>query len=86
MSHSFTVIVTDTLAERLKNTASEITGSGGSFEGNMETGTFRGNSFLGPITGEYCRISECEIKFTITDKPLIVPYSMIESEIKKYFT
>ena len=86
MSHSFTVKVTDILAERLKKTADEITGNGGSFEGDIESGSFKGTSFLGLITGEYCRISEDEIKFTITDKPFIVPYSIIESEIKNYFT
>ena len=85
MPHSFIVKVTDVLTERLENTAAEITSNGGSFEGDIESGTFKGTSFLGPIVGKYCRISEDEIKFTITDKPFIVPYNMIESEIKNYF-
>ncbi len=85
MSHSFTVAVSEELAERLKKTKSEITESGGSFEGNMEAGKFSGNSFLGPVKGEYCRISACEIKVTITDKPFVVPYGLIEDQIRNYF-
>ncbi|TAN39242.1 MAG: hypothetical protein EPN25_12270 [Nitrospirae bacterium] len=85
MSHSFLVKVNDTLAERLKNTEKEITASGGSFCGTIESGTFQGNSFVGMVKGEYCRVAEDEIKITITEKPFIVPYSIIETEIKGYF-
>lgn len=85
MSHSFTVKVTDKAAELLDHTAAAITSNGGTFEGDKNSGTFKGNSFLGPVGGEYCRISENEIRFTITEKPFLVPYSIIESEITKYF-
>jgi len=85
MSHSFKVTVSETLAERLKKTEAEIRQSGGSFEGTMEAGRFSGKSVLGPVVGEYCRISESEIKITITDKPFVVPYSIIEDQIRNYF-
>jgi hypothetical protein len=85
MSHSFTVKVTDEGAALLNHTATQITKNGGTFEGDKDSGTFKGNSVLGPVGGEYCRISEDEIRFTITEKPFLVPYSIIEAEIAKYF-
>lgn len=85
MSHSFTVKVTDEAARLLDHTASAITSNGGSFEGDKDAGRFSGHSVLGPIKGEYCRLSEDEIRFTITEKPFLVPHSVIEAEIKKYF-
>ena len=85
MSHSFTVKVTDEGVELLDHTAAAIIKNGGTFEGNKDAGTFKGHSFLGPISGEYRRISDDEIRFMITDKPFLVPYSIIEAEITKYF-
>jgi hypothetical protein len=52
----------------------------------MECGSFDGKSSLGLVKGEYHCISDNEIKITIKDKPFVVPYSMIEFEIKKYFS
>jgi hypothetical protein len=63
-----------------------ITGKGGSFEGNRESGSFEGKSVLGTIKGEYRSISDNEIEITIDDKPLLMSYSTIESEIKKYLS
>jgi len=45
-----------------------------------------GSSIMGPIRGEYRTLSGNEICITIIDKPFVVPYSMIEGEIKKYFS
>lgn len=85
MAHSFTIKITDDGTALLDHTAAAITGNGGSFEGDHNAGSFKGNSVLGPVGGKYCRISETEIRFTITDKPFLVPYSVIEAEIIKYF-
>lgn len=85
MAHSFTVTVSAALSEHLKNTEAEIRSNGGSFRGDVESGEFEGKSFLGPIRGEYCRISDNEIRITITDKPLMVPHGLIEAEIRQYF-
>ncbi|MDH4231724.1 MAG: hypothetical protein OEW04_06810 [Nitrospirota bacterium] len=86
MAHSFTITLTDEISSVLGRVRSEITGSGGRFEGNTEYGSFDGNSFLGQIKGQYRCIAGNEIEITITDKPFIVPYGTIESEIKQYFT
>lgn len=86
MPHSFTISIRDEISSILKKVESEITGSGGRFEGNTECGFFDGKSILGLIKGEYRCLSDKEIKITITAKPFIVPDSRIESEIKKYFS
>jgi hypothetical protein len=63
-----------------------ITGKGGSLEGNKEFGSFEGKSVLGTIKGEYRSISDDEIEIIINDKPRLIPYSTIESEIRKYLS
>jgi len=85
MAHIFTLTISDEITSVLATVASAITGSGGTFSGDAEKGVFQGNSFMGPIKGEYCSISGNEIRITIKDKPFIVPYSLIEGEVKKYF-
>lgn len=85
MSHTFTVELNNEIPLVLKKVESEITGSGGSFKGNSEKGSFEGKSLLGLIGGEYCCVSDNEIRITITHKPFLVPYHLIESEIRKYF-
>jgi hypothetical protein len=85
MSHAFTVKLNDEIPSVLKKVEAEITGSGGSFKGDYEKGFFDGKSLLGLIKGEYSCLSGNEIRITITHKPFLVPYHVIESEIKKYF-
>lgn len=85
MAHIFTLAISDDISSVLASVESAITGSGGIFSGDAEKGVFQGNSVMGPIKGEYCSVAENEIRITIKNKPFIVPYSMIEGEIKKYF-
>ncbi len=84
--HSFIVKLKDAASSILSKMKSIITGKGGSLEGNKEFGSFEGKSVLGTIKGEYCSISDNEIEITINDKPLLIPYSTIESEIRKYLS
>jgi len=86
MAHSFTIKLSEDISTVLKNVESQITSSGGNFQGNADRGAFDGTSILGHIKGEYCSISESKIEITIRSKPFLVPYSVIESEIKKYFS
>jgi len=85
MAHIFTVAISDEISSVLARVESAITGSGGAFFGDTEKGVFQGNTLMGPVKGEYCSVAENEIRITIKDKPFVVPYSMIEGEIKKYF-
>ena len=84
--YSFIVKLKDEVSSILCKMKSIITGKGGSFEGNRERGSFEGKSVLGTIKGEYRSISDNEIEITIDDKPLLMSYSTIESEIKKYLS
>lgn len=85
MAHSFTVALTRDLEAVLRHVEESITGNGGRFEGDTTQGSFQGHTVAGLIKGVYSAVSEKEIAITITDKPFIVPYSMIETEIRKYF-
>jgi hypothetical protein len=84
--HSFTVVVRDEISVVLRRVESEITSKGGRFSGSTEGGSFAGRSVLGEIRGEYRGVTETEILITITHKPFAVPFGMIESEIRKYFS
>ena len=86
MSHSFTVQIKDEISSLLKKIESEIIRSGGRFQGNPENGSFDVKSIIGTIKGEYCCISDNEIRITIKDKPFILGYSTIENEVKGYFS
>ncbi|MBS1234897.1 MAG: hypothetical protein H6R43_613 [Nitrospirae bacterium] len=86
MSHSFTVQIRDEISSVLKKIESEIISSGGSFQGNSENGSFDVKSLLGIIKGKYSCISDNEIRITIKEKPFIIGYGIIESEVKEYFS
>ncbi|MBI5075436.1 MAG: hypothetical protein HZB62_09785 [Nitrospirae bacterium] len=86
MAHTFTVALNKDISSVLAGVESAITESGGTFLGDSSKGVFQGNSVMGPIKGEYCSVSGNEMRITIKDKPFIVPFSVIEGEIKKYFS
>jgi len=86
MSHSFTVQIRDEISSVLKKIESEIISSGGSFQGNSENGSFDVKSLLGIIKGKCSCISDNEIRITIKEKPFIIGYGIIESEVKEYFS
>jgi hypothetical protein len=56
-----------------------IESNGGTFNGNEQQGIFQANG----IAGQY-RVSD-RVIVTITDKPVLVPNSLIEREVKNYF-
>ena len=56
-----------------------IEGKGGTFTGNEQQGNFK----VSGITGQY-QVSDM-VNVTITDKPFLIPNSLIEREVKNYF-
>lgn len=84
MTRAFTVKLSDDVFSVLEKVKVLIAEHNGRFEGNEKGGAFSGDSFLGPIRGKYSRISDTEISICITEKPFIVPHSLIEYEIKRY--
>jgi hypothetical protein len=67
------------ITQTIRTVRSGIEGKGGTFTGNEQQGSFKASG----ITGQYL-ITEL-VNVTITDKPVIVPNSLIEREVKNYF-
>jgi len=58
---------------------SGVLGKGGTFEGDEQQGTFRASG----ITGQY-NVSD-RVAVSINEKPVLIPNSMIEKEVRNYF-
>jgi hypothetical protein len=58
---------------------SGIEGKGGTFNGDEQQGSFK----AGGIAGQY-RVANV-VNVTITEKPFVIPNSLIEKEVKSYF-
>jgi len=85
MAHCFTIRISDEIEAVLKQVAQTLASGGGSLDGSTERGSFFGCTPIGRIRGEYLCLSLEEIKVTITDKPFLLTYGVIEAEIRKYF-
>jgi len=68
------------ITQTIQTVRSAIEGSGGTFTGNERQGNFQAKG----ITGQY-RVADL-VNVTITDKPFVIPNSLIEKEVKSYFT
>ena len=62
-----------------------IMSAGGSFQGNEVTGNFHVSTPLGAIRGSYI-IQQPVIHVTISSKPFLVSCSLIEKQLRGYFT
>jgi len=67
------------IAQAINTVRTGIVEKGGTFTGNEQQGNFSASG----ITGQY-RVSDM-ISVTITDKPFIIPNSLIEKEVKTFF-
>ena len=54
--------------------------AGGRFEGDAQNGHFTNNG----ITGDY-RIFENQLELTVAKKPPLLPWSLVESSVRKWF-
>ena len=79
----FYVKIKDALDSLFVKMKSMITGKGGSLQGNEESGSFEGELALGTIKGHYRRVSDTEVKITISCKPILIPYRAIEAKIRE---
>ena len=62
-----------------------ITGAGGNCNGNEEAGGFDISTFAGKIEGAYTILND-EIHVNITKKPMFVPCSEIENQLRRYLS
>jgi len=81
----FELPVNDDLPQRLLNTADAIRKAGGSFQGDEQSGSFTGMTPLGTVSCNYV-VSKPTVKVTITEKPFLLRASVIETEVRKYFS
>jgi len=61
---------------------SKIENEGGSFTGDENEGNFNLPTPVGGIEGNYS-VGDNDLKIDITKKPMMLPCSMIESELEK---
>jgi hypothetical protein len=67
------------ISRAVQTVRSGIEGKGGTFSGNEQQGNFNASG----IAGQY-RVADM-VNVTITEKPFIIPNSLIEREVKNYF-
>ncbi len=68
--------------EIINNVKTKIENEGGSFTGDENEGNFNLPTPVGTIEGTYS-VNDNELKIDITKKPMMLPCSMIESELEK---
>jgi len=79
---SFKFNINSSPAEIIKNVKTKIENEGGSFTGDEKEGNFNLPTPVGSIEGNYLVIDN-ELKIDITKKPMMLPCTMIESELEK---
>jgi hypothetical protein len=77
--HTFSFEKPENITQTIQMVRIGIEDKGGSFRGNEQQGNFKASG----IEGQYI-VSE-KVNVTITDKPVLVPNSLIEKEVKNYF-
>ena len=59
----------------------------GSYEGTPDEGTFRGDTPIGAFSGVYRSPAGAEfMEIELTQKPWLVPVSVVENEVRKFLT
>lgn len=84
MAHTFSFDVPDDAATALAKASSLVKGAGGSFAGDENGGTFAGKTPAGDVKGRY-QVAGKTVTIEITDKPFIVPKTLVESKVKEFF-
>ena len=77
--HTFSFARPANIEQAINTVRTGIEESGGTFSGNERQGNFRAKG----ITGQYS-VSNM-VSVTITDKPFVIPNSIIEKEVKNFF-
>ena len=59
----------------------------GRYEGNPDGGAFRGTTPIGALAGSYRSEPGSDVlEIELTEKPWLVPVSLIENEVRKFIT
>lgn len=81
-SLNFTIDKPRNMEQAVQAVRSGIEGKGGVFTGNAQQGDFRVSSM--GLAGRYS-VSD-KVSVTISEKPVLIPNSLIEKEVRNYFT
>lgn len=79
---SFQIKIEADPAEAIKKVKAKIEQEGGTFNGDENEGKFSLPTPVGVIEGSY-QVTADELKIDITKKPVFLPCSMLEAELKK---
>jgi hypothetical protein len=79
---SFNFNIESNPAEIVNNVKLKVENEGGRFTGDENGGNFNLPTPVGSVEGNYSVIGH-ELKIDITKKPMMLPCSMIESELEK---
>jgi hypothetical protein len=77
--YDFSFAVPQNISHAIQTVRSGIESKGGTFSGDEQQGNFRSSG----IAGQY--IVSDKVTVTISEKPFVVPNSLIENEVKNYF-
>lgn len=80
MSHTFRIPMTKPQAQLMQDAVTLLPQNGFKFVPGENGGTISGHGFEGCV-----RFTGQELEVEITKKPLIAPWSMVESKIKGFF-
>ncbi|HET8841546.1 MAG TPA: hypothetical protein VFN35_08770 [Ktedonobacteraceae bacterium] len=80
MSTTFDIPFTGDKAALLNRAKSAASEAGATLTGDVHNGDFSGKG----IEGSY-KVGEDTVHVTITKKPLVIPESKVESELRKFF-
>ncbi len=78
---NFTIPFTKPVTEILAKAKSTVESQGGTFTGNTSSGNFNVSVFGNTVIGAYT-VEGQDLQIDITEKPFLVPCSMIESFLK----
>ena len=81
MCKTFTVTIPPGDDDFLENTRRSVEAMGATLEGDDKAGTFSGRG----VEGEY-RIEGDQVTVTITKKPTLAPWPLIETIVKDFFS
>lgn len=85
MACYFTVTIEQPIESLIEKARKGITSSGGTFEGDVQRGTYSIPVPTGTIKGSYT-VTDKQIAFEISAKPAIPTCKRIEKELKDYLS
>jgi hypothetical protein len=85
MACNFSIQFNGDSGQVLNKARTAVQGQGGSFDGDVNGGSFKVSAFGNTVAGSYT-VSDQQMHITITDKPFLLSCGMIESYLKSQLT